>query len=226
LVGLTLPAAIAVAVTGVSLLLPNVSLTLDPGSSNIIDSLGKILREKQIAEIKRQLQSAPVHPFFLFLFGGMLAGISTNAVAGFGEELGWRGFFLKELAHVGFWKSSWVIGLVWGIWHAPLIVHGYNYPGHPVMGIFMMILFTILFSPLIAYVRLKANSVIAAAIMHGSLNGTAIAPGIVLHGGDCLSVGNLGIAGLAVLAFLNAGLFWWRKREGVSNSPKHRLILL
>jgi hypothetical protein len=35
----------------------------------------------------------------------------------------------------------------------------------------MMILFCILYTPLLNFIALKANSVVAAAIMHGSING-------------------------------------------------------
>ena len=40
----------------------------------------------------------------------LIAGVTVNAVAGFGEELGWRGFLQKELAFLGFWRSSLLIG--------------------------------------------------------------------------------------------------------------------
>jgi hypothetical protein len=61
---------------------------------------------------------------------------------------------------------------------------------------------------LIAYIRLRAKSVIAAALMHGTLNGTVLAPAMVLRGGDPLMVGVMGIAGIIVLAGLNVGLYW------------------
>jgi hypothetical protein len=44
--------------------------------------------------------------FWLALGQGLIAGATINAVAGFGEELGWRGFLYRELSFLGFWKSS------------------------------------------------------------------------------------------------------------------------
>ena len=76
-----------------------------------------------------------------------------------------------------------------------------------------MTIWTILFSPLIAYVRIRSGSVIAAAIMHGALNGTAMAPALVLHGGDSLTVGTIGIAGCLVLVFCNCLLFWFGRKD-------------
>ena len=155
----------------------------------------------------------PVHVFWLVLAGGTMAGLTINGVAGFGEELGWRGFLQNEWQALGFWRSSWLIGAVWGLWHAPFILHGYNYPGHPVAGVFLMTLWTVLFAPLIGFVRLRSGSVFAAAIMHGAINGTAMAPALVVRGGDWMTVGVMGWPGILVLAMLNCALYWFITRE-------------
>lgn len=207
-VGWILPPLIAVASSAISLLFPNVRLSLDPVSANVFSALGRTMSEEQLAGLQQQLTSSPAHPFFLTLIAGMLAGATINAIAGFGEELGWRGFLQKELMWLGFWKSSWLIGLVWGVWHAPFIIHGYNYPGHPIAGVLMMTAWTVLFSPLIAYVCIKSESVIAASIMHGTVNGTSMVPALVIRGGDSLTVGVFGAAGLGTLVLLNMGLFF------------------
>ena len=212
LVGLLAPAGLSVLVTAVSLLQPGVSLVRDVESSNLFASL-RALRTMpvgNIAVLKQHLSAMPVHPFWLALASGTIAGLTINAVAGFGEELGWRGFLQKEWRAMGFWRSSWLIGLVWGLWHAPIILHGYDYPGHPVAGVFMMTLWTILFAPLIGFVRLRSGSVFAAAIMHGAINGTASAPALVLSGGNSLTVGLLGWPGILVLAVLNIALYRFR----------------
>ena len=75
----------------------------------------------------------------------------------------------------------------------------------------MMILWTVLFSPLIAYVCIRSSSVIPAAIMHGTINGTATAPAMILKGGDSLQIGVMGIAGMIVLTLLNILLLVWGK---------------
>jgi len=107
---------------------------------------------------------------------------------------------------MGFWKSSVIIGVIWGIWHAPIILQGHNYPQHPVVGVLMMTIWCVLLAPIFSYVRLKANSVIAAAIIHGSLNATAGLSLMVVKGGNDLTVGAAGLAGFIVLAFVNIGL--------------------
>jgi membrane protease YdiL (CAAX protease family) len=166
-----------------------------------------ILPPELIEQMREQLTAFPVHVFWIALGQGLIAGVTVNAIAAFGEELGWRGFLFKELGHMDLWRSSAIIGLVWGIWHFPLILLGQNYPQHPVAGVFMMILFSILLSPIFGYVRLKSKSVIAAAVMHGSLNGTAGLSIMVVKGGSDLIVGVTGAAGLVVLIIVNLCIF-------------------
>ena len=128
LVGLLAPAGLALLSAGLSLAQPGVTFADDPESSNIFGFFGATLPADRVAELKRQLAMLPVHPFWLVLVGGTLAGLTINGVAGFGEELGWRGFLQSEWKALGFWKSSWLIGLIWGVWHAPIVLQGYNYP--------------------------------------------------------------------------------------------------
>ena len=96
--------------------------------------------------------------------------------------------------------------MVWGLWHAPLIVQGFNYPEHPWAGVFLMTVETMLQAPLFAYVCLKANSVIAAAIFHGTYNGVSVLANIGLDGGNDLLVGSTGLASFIVLVAANLGL--------------------
>ncbi len=108
------------------------------------------------------------------LFGLVLAiGGTINAVFAFGEEFGWRGYLLWELSPLGFWKASFAIGALWGLWHAPVIVAGYNYPSFPVVGVAAMTVACISFSPLYTYLVVRAESVLAAALLHGVFNGSA-----------------------------------------------------
>lgn len=103
----------------------------------------------------------------------LVVGMTINAVFAFGEEFGWRGYLLWELAPLGFWKASFVTGAVWGIWHAPVIVAGYNYPSFPVVGVGVMTVACLSFSPVYTYLVVRAESVVAAAFVHGVFNGSA-----------------------------------------------------
>ena len=201
LVAWLLPPTIALATIGISLLFPGIEYT--PGMEGMIERFRSTLTTAQLDELQRQIVESPIHPFWIALLQGLVAGPTINAIAGFGEELGWRGFLQKELNELDFWKSSIIIGVVWGIWHAPIILQGHNYPQHPSIGVMMMIIFTLLLSPIFSYVRIKAKSVIAAAIIHGSLNATVGLAIMPIRGGNDLTVGVTGLSGFLVLAIIN-----------------------
>lgn len=203
LVAWLLPPIIVFASVGISLLLPGVEYS--PGMEGLLERFESVLTAEQLQQMKNQVFG--LHSIWIGLLLGLIAGITINAVAGFGEELGWRGFLQREFGYMGFWKSSAVIGVIWGIWHAPVILQGHNYPTHPVIGVIMMTILCVLFAPIFSYVRFKANSVIAAAILHGTFNATAGLSLMVVKGGNDLTVGLTGLAGFIVLAIANLGIF-------------------
>jgi membrane protease YdiL (CAAX protease family) len=217
-----IPPVLAFLTLGISLLLPGVEYS--PEMEGMYERFRSVVAPEQLEKIKNQVDTMPIHPIWLGLLQGLLAGISINAIAGFGEELGWRGFLQKQFGYMGFWKSSILIGAVWGIWHAPIILQGHNYYQHPAIGVFMMTIWCILLGPIFSYVRLKAKSVIAAAVMHGSLNGTAGLAIIVVKGGNDLLIGITGLAGIIVLILTNIALFLYdsllAKESAIMKKPR------
>lgn len=89
----------------------------------------------------------------------------------------------------------------------PLILQGHNYPQHPQIGVFMMVVLTLLLSPIFSYITMKSKSVIAAAIMHGTLNAIAGLPVLLTEGGNDLTVGMSGFAGFIAIAIVVICLF-------------------
>jgi len=168
------------------------------------------LPPEQLAEL--EAVEYPMNPVLLTLIQGLVAGITVNAIAAFGEELGWRGLMHESLAGASFWRGSFVIGVIWGLWHAPLILMGHNYPGYPVIGVLMMVTWCVLLSPLFSLVRIRSGSVIAASIMHGTLNGTGGLSLMMVSGGGVLLTGITGLAGFIVLVLLNV-IIWRMKPE-------------
>ena len=76
----------------------------------------------------------------------------------------------------------------------------------------MMTVWCILLSPLFNYITIKSKSVIAAAIMHGTLNAIAGMAIILVTGGNDLTIGFTGFSGFLVLIITLFGLYIYDKR--------------
>lgn len=78
----------------------------------------------------------------------------------------------------------------------------------------MMIVFCVLVAPILSYVTFRSRSVIAAAIAHGTINGTGVISIMMISGGNDLLAGATGLAGFIVLAAINAVIFLSERRSG------------
>jgi membrane protease YdiL (CAAX protease family) len=126
----------------------------------------------------------------------------VNSVPAFGEELGWRGFLWPRLAPMGFWPASIVLGVIWGLWHAPIVaILGFNYPGHPVLGVIFMCAMTTLLGTWVNWLRTKTGSTLLAAWIHGVFNSQVYGFWrAATYPVDDLVGGFTGVIGLAFLA--------------------------
>lgn len=160
-------------------------------------------RETVIDSLKQYGSWLPYIIIGASIIGAIIAGPTLNAIPALGEELGWRGFLFQELKPLGFWTSSLITGVVWGIWHLPLIINGFNYPETPVAGIFMMVLFTVLLSPIFTHIRERSNTVLVPAVFHGTINTIAGLSLVFLPGASRIVVGINGLAGALILGSFN-----------------------
>jgi membrane protease YdiL (CAAX protease family) len=90
----------------------------------------------------------------------------------FGEEYGWRGYLLPRLLPLGEIRATLLLGVIWALWHLPLIVAGLNYPGVNVFLAILAFLFvtvSISFAYTWFYVA-SSGSVLIAAVLHASFN--------------------------------------------------------
>lgn len=92
----------------------------------------------------------------------------------FGEEFGWRAYLLPKLMPLGSRKAVLLVSAIWGIWHWPAILMGFNYGldywGEPVVGPLLFVLVLIFPSAFYAWVTLRSGSVWPAAIAHSADN--------------------------------------------------------
>ena len=197
LVAWLLPVAMVLLCILVNGLLPGVSLQYS--AEQLINQYH--VPEDQQEMVREQLGSIPAYLMVLILLvSGLTAGASVNALAAFGEEYGWRNYLVHALREKKIWSASLFIGVVWGLWHFPLILQGHNYPNEPYWGVSLMVVFCVLLGVLELYFVLKTKSMIVAAIMHGTINAVA---GMTIYftlGGNDFSNGMTGLAGFIVMA--------------------------
>lgn len=193
-IGWLLMPVIAIATLGVTLLMPGAKWT--PDSEMVQQAMQTMPEGVGVWGI-----------IGITLLSGLFAGITVNAVFAFGEEIAWRGFLMKEFKGKRFLSVVLWIGVIWGFWHAPLILNGHNYPQHPVVGVFMMVLLCTLLTMMLMYFRKKSGSVIVAAIMHGTINAVAGVTALVVTPECDLLYGAAGAAGMIVLLVVDVCLY-------------------
>ncbi|MBO4282614.1 MAG: CPBP family intramembrane metalloprotease [Bacteroidales bacterium] len=167
--------------------------------------------------LEEQMKMGPAAIVAVTAFSGMVAGITVNALVAFGEEVGWRGYLLRQFAGCGFLKTAVLTGIVWGLWHAPIILLGHNYPNHPVSGVFFMVVLCVLLSVIIQYFRIKSGSVLVAAVMHGTFNALAGMVLFFVENPNELLMGMEGAAGFLSMALVAVGLFLFDRYVTLDN---------
>ena len=156
-----------------------------------------------------------------FLIVGGIQTVMVSPFLGlliaFGEEYGWRGYLQGELVKLGRVRGIFLVGIIWGVWHAPIILMGHNYPGQPVAGVFLMTVYCILLAFVLGYVILKTGSVWLAAFLHAVNNQVFSFLVLVVYApSDVIFSFGAGIYGLATLAVVVALLLRdpiWRKQS-------------
>ncbi len=206
---LLIPLILVLVATGIGFLFKSVTYT--PDMSGMFELYKNKLSPEDLAKIQDSIKTLPINPIWIVIGQGLIAAVTVNALAAFGEELGWRGFLLSELKTLSYFKASLVIGIIWGLWHAPIILMGHNYAEHPQWGVLFMIIFCTLYTFLLVYMTLKAKSVIAASVMHGSINAFFGITIMLSSGGTDLSNGIAGAAGFITLALAIVLLFIYDK---------------
>ncbi len=166
-------------------------------------ALAAVLSSMAPAAAKQLTWMPPWWTIYLWvMIGGLFAGFTINALFAFGEEYGWRGVLQDLLAPLGEFRANVLIGLLWGFWHAPLIVAtGFNFPGQPVLGTLMMTIALVPFAFIEYQARRLTGSLFGPAIVHGLFNGMA---GLFLFmfGRNALVAFPLGVLGFLLLSLL------------------------
>ncbi len=133
----------------------------------------------------------------------VIIGPFLGLIIAFGEEYGWRGYLQKELIRLGRVRGVFLLGVIWGIWHWPIIWMGFNFPGQPVLGSLVMVVLGIIFAYFFAHSVFKSQGVWTAAYLH-ALNNQALSfffMAVVAPNNNLFSFG-AGFPGLALGAIV------------------------
>lgn len=107
---------------------------------------------------------------YFLLFG--IFGTIRSAASALGEEIGWRGFLVPELFKTqGFTKTSLISGIIWAVWHLPILLFADYNSGTPswyAMSCFVVLIMSMSF--IYTYFRMKSGSLWTAVILHASHN--------------------------------------------------------
>jgi membrane protease YdiL (CAAX protease family) len=145
----------------------------------------------------------------------LLAPILAIVIA-LGEEYGWRGYLQSELLKMGRVRGVLLLGVIWGAWHWPIILMGYNYPGYPLLGLLLMALYTTGLAVVLGYAVLRSGSVLLAAYLH-ALNNQVVNFIVFLgfkpfNSAFSFDIGIYGIATLVIVALLILRDPIWREK--------------
>lgn len=99
----------------------------------------------------------------------LLTALITTPIL-FGEEFGWRGFLQRRIYPDAPMMSALVTGLIWGVWHYPLIFRGYNYPDQPLLGAAIFTVFTVLVSYIFGWFYRRGGSIWCNSLAHAATN--------------------------------------------------------
>ena len=100
-----------------------------------------------------------------------IVGVVKNIGSTLGEEIGWRGFFIYELRKLfSFGTVSIISGLIWAIWHWPIIFLIYKGSGNMLLHITAFTVMIVAISVILAYYTFKSNSLWPAALFHSVHN--------------------------------------------------------
>ena len=157
--------------------------------------------------LQRQLAKLRAVPAFailgIALAGSLVAAVTINLPFMLGEELGWRGYLWQRTAHWSGLRRMLFTGVCWGLWHAPLIAVGHNYPGEPVLGIAMMVLLCLAMAVLFDWTRTRSRTIWSSCLLHGIINGSAGATILFMWAGHPLVGSVAGLAGVIAITILS-----------------------
>jgi membrane protease YdiL (CAAX protease family) len=114
------------------------------------------------------LKASPTVSTIVYLFLAGSFGMVESIANALGEEIGWRGFLVPELFKTtGFTGTALLSGLVWALWHYPILIGADYNAGTPTWyGLTCFTVMVVAISFVFAWMRLKTGSLWVGALLH------------------------------------------------------------
>jgi uncharacterized protein len=142
----------------------------------------------------------------------MVLAILTTPVL-WGEEFGWRGYLQARLFAGRPVAAAIATGLIWGVWHYPLTLRGYNYPDHPILGSLLFTAITMPFAYIFGWIRARSGSIWASSLAHAATNSIGGLTLLWFAGAQSpLVIGYAGLLALPPLLMICLYLLWADRR--------------
>ncbi len=167
----------------------------------------------------------PAVTLTLFVLFTATLGLIAKLARATGEEIGWRGFLVPELAKVvSFPAIGLISGLMWAVYHYPILLFAdYNMGGPPWYGLACFTVMVIADSFILAWLALRSRSLWPAAIFHASHNlfiQTIFTPLTRDTGPTKYLIDEFGI-GLVVSITIGALIVWLNRRPPLNPETIH-----
>jgi membrane protease YdiL (CAAX protease family) len=109
---------------------------------------------------------------FVLLAGAVLVTVlPLSLVLAMGEEIGWRGYLVVRLLDARVPRAILVSGVIWGLWHVPLIVAGLYAAGpNSLLSATVFVVMVVAITVPMSWARLATGSIWPAAFLHGAWN--------------------------------------------------------
>jgi len=163
-----------------------------------------------------------IGPFTPNLLKFVTLGTLSSCFSALGEELGWRGFLVPELAKFNnFTRTALISGSIWALWHTPLILFAdYNSGTSKPYALLCFIVMVIGISFAFAWIRLRSGSVWTGMFLHASHNLwiQGFFDRVTVNTGKTLWYTTEFGAALAIVAVFVA-LFFWKRRDRLPPVP-------
>ena len=169
-----------------------------------------------LESLKNELGMTPMQYVLIGAAQAVTYAPLINMIPAVGEEAGWRGYMMPRLKErFGLLNGRLLGGILWGVWHWPLMLlvgyeYGTEYLGAPALGLVVWCVVCFALNTLLDWLYEKTNCIWIPAIAHGAFNAAATIPVMLTYPADAyynvLGPMPIGLIGMLPMLAVAVGL--------------------